>query len=296
LSRAPGVDAFYAEYLVDAETPAGRSFQVRAVEGDVAAFPFRIAEGRFFEPGTYEAIAGQGLLDWLGLAVGDEITLTLEEKDERPTTWRIVGRYAEPLNAGQMLMVSLPSVQQFLKQAKPDTYCLRLSPSASSTRLKAYLEPGPDSDLNVTLVGQAVPEAVLYLQLAIFALSAILIGIALVNVFNSSLLAVQERLRMVGVLKTLGMTPAQVVAMVNTTAGFLGLLAVVVGLPLGLAFTRGLLATVSKTFGFGEVSVSVNLLYVLMLIPAMVAVSAAGSLIPARWAAHLPIVSVLREE
>lgn len=296
LHTAPGVEAFYGECLIDVQTTGGHSFRIRAVEGNPAAFPFRIAEGSFFQPDTYQAVAGKGLLDWLELKVGDEITLVLDDRHARPITWRIVGQYLEPDNLGQMLMVSLPSVKQSINHARPDTYYLKLRPDANPIRLKQYLEPTPDADLNLTLISQVVPGAVRYLQLAIFALSGILIGIALVNVFNTSMLAMQEKLRVVGVLKTLGMTPAQVVAMVNTTAGFLGLLATALGVPLGLAFTRGLLSVLSRSRGFGEVNVTLDLLYVVLLIPFMMLVSMAGSLIPARKAARLSIVKVLRSE
>jgi len=296
LERAPGVEAFYGEALIDAETEAGRTFQVRAVEGDWAAFPFQIAEGRFFHANTYEAIAGRGLLDWLGLGVGDELTLTFEGGVDRSVTWHIVGQYPEPVNAGQMLMVSLPAAERWAGRVAPDTYFLKFAPDCDVARLQRYLERSSGEDLNVTLVEDALPDAIFYLQLAIFALAAILIGIALVNVFNTSLLAMQEKVRMIGVLKTVGMTPAQVVAMINSTAGVLGLLAAVVGIPLGFLFTRSLMAVLSRSYGFGEVNVALNLLYVLLLIPLMVAVSMIGSLIPGRRAARLSIVKVLRDE
>ncbi len=295
LRRAPGVEAFYAQYQLDVKTQQGQSFKVKAIEGNLAVFPFRISEGKFFEPNTNEAIAGQGLLNWLGLRVGDTITLIWDDKADRPITWRIVGRYSEPSNAGQMLMVSLPSITRW-KRFEPDAYFLKLRADCNPAQLKRYLEPKPDSDLSLTLLNRAIPSDVLYLQLAIFALSGILIGIALINVFNTSLLAVQEKLRMVGVLKTLGMTPAQVVTMVNTTAGFLGLLAAGIGIPLGLTFTRVLLATLSDVYGFGEVTVTINSLYAALLIPLMVVVSMAGSFMPGRWAARLSIVSVLQSE
>ncbi|MCP4539967.1 MAG: FtsX-like permease family protein [Chloroflexi bacterium] len=296
LRRAPGVDAFYSEYLADVETQQGQSFQMRAVKGDLAAFPFIISEGRFFQPNTYEAIAGQGLLDWLGLAVGDELTLILDDKTERPVTWKIVGRYPEPVNAGQMLMVSWPTVARLIRHAQPQTYFLKLAPDTNTTQLKQYLEPRAESDLNIIFVGQTLPDAVFYLQLAIFALSGILIAIALINVFNTSLLAVQEKLGMIGVLKTLGMTPAQVVAMVNTTAGLLGLLATATGVPLGLVLTQGLLTLLSRAYGFGEVNADLNYLYVLLLIPLMIIISIVGSIIPGQRAARVSIVQVLRNE
>ncbi|MFN8455704.1 MAG: FtsX-like permease family protein [Anaerolineae bacterium] len=156
--------------------------------------------------------------------------------------------------------------------------------------------PGRHADLTLTLVEKLIPWSILYLQVGLFGLAAILIGIALVNVFNTSLLAVQEKLRVIGVLKTLGMTPLQVVAMVNTTAGFLGLLAAAVGIPMGLVFTKGILTSLSQAYGIGEVNVTLNLLHALLLIPLMVAISTVGSLIPAQQAAKVSIVRVLRHE
>jgi putative ABC transport system permease protein len=296
LQTAPGVEAFYGEHLLDVETSRGETFQVRAVEGNLAAFPLRLYQGRFFRPNTAEAIAGQGLLDWLGLAVGDEITVVIDDKVNRKVTWRIVGQYAETSNAGQMLMVSLPTVARSIKHLKPTTYYLKLSPEAEIKALKHYLEPDRRADLTLTSVKEAIPWSIFYLQLAIFVLALILIGIAMINVFNTSLLAIQEKLRVVGILKTLGMTPGQVVAMVNTTAGFLGVVAVILGIPLGLAFTKGILTLLSANFGFGEVTITLNLIYISLLLPAMIIASIAGSLIPGLRAATLTIVDVLRRE
>jgi putative ABC transport system permease protein len=296
LRRASDVEAFYAEYKFDVKTQQGLSFQVKAVEGDLAAFPIVLPQGRLFQPHTYEAIAGRGLLTWLDLNVGDEITLVVEDRESHPVTWRIVGQYLEPNNAGQMLMIDLSSVERWLEHPSPATYYLKLSPDCRRAHLKEYLEPDADSDLNLVLVEQAIPNTVIYLQLAILVLSGVLIGIALINVFNTSMLAVQEKLKTVGVLKTLGMTPTQVVAMVNTSAGFLGLLATIVGIPLGLVFTGKLLDAMSISRGFGEVSTSLNILHIFLVIPLIVTVSVMGSVVPGRKAARLSIVNVLRNE
>jgi putative ABC transport system permease protein len=296
LETAPGVEGFYSECLVEAETPAGQTFQVRAVEGDLEKFPFKVDQGRFFRPNTYEAIAGQGLLDWLGLEVGDDIAVTLEGKENRPITWRIVGQYPEAVNAGQMLMVSLPTVSRLVKQARPDSYLLKLSPDYDSAGLKQHLDARPGSDLNLILVEEVIPDDVLYLELAIFTLSGLLMGIALVNVFNSSLLAVQEKLRTVGILKAVGMTPAQVMTMVGVTAGFLGLLATILGTPIGMLFTSGLMNVLAAGYGFGRVGVTLRGVYIVCLVPVTILISTSGSLIPGRWAAKRSVVSVLRSE
>jgi putative ABC transport system permease protein len=106
----------------------------------------------------------------------------------------------------------------------------------------------------------------------------------------------QEKRRDIGILKTLGMTPVQVIAMVNTSAGFLGFIAVVVGIPLGFVLTKTLLTVLSQTYGFGKVHVALNPLHVGLLIPVTILVSVVGSIIPARRAARLSIVNVLRHE
>ena len=304
LGQAPGVDAFYGEKQLQVQTRSGKTFTLRAVEGDLSAFPFHISEGRFFQPdpsaslrtGTNEAIVGRGLLDWLGLQVGDPLTLTLENEPRHEETWTIVGVYPEPADAGQRMMVSLPSVSGLDRHAAPDMYYLKLSPGADTAKLRAYLEPNKDSDLSLTLVEDAIPSTVVYLQLAVFMLAGILIGIAVVNVFITSLLATQEKLRVVGILKTVGMTPAQVVTMINTAAGILGLLSVLIGVPVGLALTGGMLTALSNVYGFGQVSVSFDWWAGALLLPLILVVSLMGSYIPARWAARLPIVRVLREE
>jgi len=111
-----------------------------------------------------------------------------------------------------------------------------------------------------------------------------------------SLLAAQEKMRTIGILKTVGMTPSQVITMFNTTAASLGALAVTIGIPVGLVVTKDLLSIMSDSFGFGKISVSLDPAQSVILIPFIVIVSIFGSYFPARWAANLFIVQVLRKE
>jgi putative ABC transport system permease protein len=296
LRHAPGVDAVYEEYLIDAETADGRTFQTRVVEGDLEAFPFEIPEGRFFQPHTYEALVGRGLLNWLGLEVGDVLTVTFDSAVKKPVAWHIVGQYTEPVNVGQMMMVPASSMERWVRHHETETYFLRLADDCNPAALRAYLRDQARDALNLTLIEQALPDAIRYLQVAIYALSGILMGIALINVFNTTLLATKEKVRTIGILKTVGMTPAQVMTVVYITAGVLGLLATTAGIPLGFGFTRLLLANLSNVYGFGEVQVALNGAYVVLLIPLMLVVSIVGSLPPSLRAARLSIVEVLRDD
>ncbi|MGC9468671.1 MAG: FtsX-like permease family protein [Anaerolineae bacterium] len=296
LSDAPGVVALYSEYLAEAETAQGKTFQIRAVEGELDTFPLRLSDGRRFQAASNEAIVGQGLLDWLDLEIGDTLNVRIKGGVDRPLAWHIVGTYPEPVNAGQMMMVSAPTLARWVRDIEPNTYFLKLGDGVDPYRMKAQLEAASRDDLNVTLVEQALPDAVRYLQVAIYALSGILIGIALINVFTSSLLATNEKVRAIGTLKTVGMTPTQVIAMINTGAGVLGAAATAVGIPIGFLLTQTLLITLSHSYGFGQVTVKLDPLTIVLLVPLMPLVSMAGSLIPSVHASRLSIVTVLRHE
>jgi ABC-type antimicrobial peptide transport system permease subunit len=92
------------------------------------------------------------------------------------------------------------------------------------------------------------------------------------------------------------MTPFQVIAMFSTTAAFLGLISLLVGVPAGMALTKNLLNLMASSTGFGQISVSLDLLTVLWLIPFTLFISVLGSFLPARWAARMRIVKILRQE
>ncbi|MDZ7704250.1 MAG: FtsX-like permease family protein [Trueperaceae bacterium] len=224
------------------------------------------------------------------------LTVTFDSAVKKPVAWHIVGQYTEPVNVGQMMMVPASSLERWVRHHETETYFLRLAEDCHPAALRAYLRDQARDALNLTLIEQVLPDAIRYLQVAIYALSGILMGIALINVFNTTLLATKEKVRTIGILKTVGMTPAQVMTVVYITAGVLGLLATTAGIPLGFGFTRLLLANLSNVYGFGEVQVALNGAYVVLLIPLMLVVSIVGSLPPSLRAARLSIVEVLRDE
>ncbi len=67
----------------------------------------------------------------------------------------------------------------------------------------------------------------------LFGIAAVVALIAVAGVFNTLLLSTRERVRDTATLKTLGMSPRQVIGMVATSAGFLALLGGVVAVPAG---------------------------------------------------------------
>jgi putative ABC transport system permease protein len=92
----------------------------------------------------------------------------------------------------------------------------------------AGLPPPVDSDAGA----DTIPRPVVY------SLDAVLLFIGLVNLVATVLLAVRERVRDMGVLKAVGVTPSQLGRSVLSSQGILGLIAALVGIPLGLGLFR----------------------------------------------------------
>lgn len=120
--------------------------------------------------------------------------------------------------------------------------------------------------------------------------------VAALGVFNTVLLSVRERRRDLGMLKSIGMTPRQVVAMTVTSVAGLGAVGGLLGVPLGLAAHRLVVDNVGVvTFPESMKDVwDAPLLTGLLLAGIVIAVL--GALVPARSAARMTIASALHTE
>ena len=123
--------------------------------------------------------------------------------------------------------------------------------------------------------------------------------VAALGVFNTIVLNTRERRRDLGMLKSIGMTPRQVIAMLLTSMGVLGVLGGLIGVPLGVEAHR---LVVPAMVHSGQLVVPDFLLHVFdarllsVLGLAAVAVALLGALIPSRSAAWRPIAEVLHNE
>lgn len=295
LETHPEVSAYYSIKWGYAQV-AGQtdSINTRALGGAYDQFRIIIPEGRMFAaPG--EAIVGQGLLDWLDLKVGDELRLTMNGK---PLDLRIVGRYVEMSNMGRMAMYSLEThLRQVDPQAEPDAYALKLIPGVDAQALETALLHESSDQFAIYVVGKDPPKEIGQLRLVLLGLNIVLLSIGLINLFNTTLLGVRERLRDFGILKTVGLTPRQIVVSVMAGMSLLTLLAVLVGIPLGLIVTKLLFDYLDRQMGMGaQLTVIPPWWWLALLAPGALLVSILGSAIPARQAAQVRVVEVLRYE
>ncbi|MFE1947480.1 ABC transporter permease [Streptomyces massasporeus] len=236
-----------------------------------------------------EAAAGPAFLNQHGLSVGDRVTIQLNGK-QAPVT--IVGELMEG-NAQ-----ALDSNWRTLTQLDPTTqaaeYTVRLARGADAQRyITAVKAADPalrptlrhsDDTATTTVVGFASVFTVL------------LTVVAALGVFNTVLLNIRERRRDLGMLKSIGMTPRQVMVMTVSSVAALGSVGGLLGIPLGIVAHRLVVDHVG-VISFPESMKQVwHMPQLAALVLAGVTIAVLGALIPARSAARLTIANVLHNE
>lgn len=292
----PYLNAYYMETWVEAKiVGSSDSIETRALSGAYNQFRIVTPQGRMFSAPN-EAVVGMGLLNKLNLKVGDDLHLLV---DGKPLNLHIVGQYVEMSNMGEMAMYSLDTLhQQTASNTEPEGYLLKLAPGADGAALKAALLRLSSDQFQVEVNGNHPPALLGQLNFVLLGLNLVLVAIGLVNLLNTTLLGVRERMRDLGLLKTIGLSPRQMVVSVTVGVGILVLLAVAVGIPLGLFISRALFVYISNTMmGMGiELNVSLAWWQITLLVPGAVVLAVLGGLIPARWAAAVKVVDALRYE
>ncbi|MDA0635625.1 ABC transporter permease [Nonomuraea sp. MCN248] len=287
LARADrDVAAVYPGTDVNALAPGeGRSVLVRAIGGSTSdRYPFPVVEGRMYaEPG--EAVAGQGLLDLLGVKIGDRVRLTVGGS---PLIVRVVGRTVEPDQDGEVLSVGLDSLAA-KDSVPPEYYALALHPGADRDEVAARLLAGSGESLEVQAAVNPADRLAM-IRVVIVALIAVLTLIGLANLLTASALGLRDHDADLAVLKAMGLTPRQVMATLVTGTGLLVVLGVVVGAVAGVSVVTGLIDLQGHTSGvgagIGRPPSPVTLATAVLL---AVGTALAVALIPARRAARAQV-------
>ena len=124
-------------------------------------------------------------------------------------------------------------------------------------------------------------------------LNGLLVAVAIANLLAVALLAVRERVRDLGVLRAVGLTPRQVTGSVLAGHGALGVLAALIGIPLGLALFFGVYGLANGDTELARLPAW----WALALVPLGTAAAvAAVAALPARRAGRLTVVESLRYE
>src|SRR5213082_1582689 len=275
-----GVDPFAAVELAD--------------EGRVGAAPAPATDGveglrRWFtDPGA--VVLSAATAQQLGLAVNSRFDVTVGGVRQRAT---LIGRITDA-GAGfdAALFTDIAQAQEWLGAAgrlsRIDVRFAGGAPGAALAWLRAHLPA--DLELHATRAQAretfAMTDA-FTTNLKAMSLLALLVGAFLI--YGAVSFAVLQRRPIMAVLRALGATRGQVLALVLAEAAALGIVGAVCGVLLGLVMGRGLVGLVSQTINDLYFVVAVRE----MSVPAVSLVAAAGGgVLTALAAALLPALEV----
>ena len=278
----------------------GRSMTLIAVEERRGTLSPPMIEGR--EPLRPNEIAlGSRTLRSLDKRVGDTVTLAAEQRPARRL--RIVGRavlntpgYDGTITQGKGALVHMEEVRRLVPPglAYPSTFLVRLVPTADRDRAIAGLrrdfagfifEPRPHAEVrNLQRVG-GLPSL----------LAGLVALLALAMMTHTLVTSVRRRRRDLAVLKTLGFTRGQVAATIAWQATTFAVVALVLGLPLGVAAGRWAWQLTADALGVQSAPVA-PLAAVLAVATGAVVAAILVAAIPGRAASRLRPATALRVE
>jgi putative ABC transport system permease protein len=265
------------------------------IRGDSSDMGFdeQLVDGRWLgAPG--EAVVSSKLVHQNGVEPGDEITLEL---DGRTATVSVVGVV---MGSGTgtvytdwgILTGLAPDVEGL---GQPIVYEVALE---SGTDPAAFLAAVEDEGLFGQTTRQSDATGIAVVALAT-AFALMLGAVAALGVFNTVALDARERRRDLAMLKSIGMTPRQVVAMMVTSMAALGVIGGLAGIGLGVLAHRQVMrlaAAASQIDMPDSLLRTWNAPLLVLLALAGLAIAVAGAYLPARRAARLTIAEALRSE
>ncbi|MFD0405188.1 FtsX-like permease family protein [Kitasatospora sp. NPDC127116] len=297
LDARPGTAAYFGNGTEDVTVPGvAGSTTVTAFDGDSSWAGYRMVTGRWYR-GPGEAVAPATFLTEASVGLGDRVTFT---SHGRPVTVRIVGEVFDPHVQTNELFTDAASYPPGTAPA-PDFWAVKLKPgtdrTAYATALGAALAPEHMTADTGGPHGSSGSIAALNSLTA--TLTALLLVVAGLGVFNTVVLEIRERTRDTGVTKALGMTPAQTVGAVLASVVPVGAVGGAVGLPAGLLLHGLTVPAMGRSAGltFPASALDVFGTPVLVLLAlGGVLIALAGALLPAVRAARARTVDALRAE
>jgi putative ABC transport system permease protein len=251
-----------------------------------------LVRGRWLGERPGEVLLRRSVLDQAGLDVGSSFDGVIAG---RPVRLRVVGEVTA-VDFGAVLDWSTLSAVD--PGAEPDRYVVQLIPGSDADAYAAAVGAQEPTFLTVTS-NQAAQESTSDTINTINALMSVLGLIAAAGVFSTMLLHVRERSRDVAILKAVGMSPRQLLAMVLTSSAVLGMIGGLAALPLGVRAYRGLMTQLAQQIGNRPPPFAFDVLPPATLYPLGVlglAIALAGAFFPARRAARSRAAEILRSE
>ncbi|MGW2962336.1 FtsX-like permease family protein [Streptomyces sp. NPDC001220] len=298
IAAQPGTRDQYGSVTAEAKV-AGVTGDVPvfAYDGDASWGGFTMVSGRWIHAAG-EAVVPAPFLTASGAEVGGTVTVTV---NGTPVRIRIVGEVFDIGQQGMRVFTDLATLRTAAPDLHPSDHAVRLVPGTDAdaylAHLDAALEPFDVTATDSKSVNGS--DGVVALDTLAATLTLILVAVAGLGVLGGVVLDTHERIRDLGIHKTLGMTPRQTVTLVIASVVLPGLAGGALGVPLGLAVHRTVMPAMGDSAGLRLPDVVLDVYRtpeLLLLALGGTVIAVFGALLPAGWAARVRTATALRTE
>ena len=235
--------------------PAMLRAVIPAEEGKVSVLPQKMVQGTLTQltPGSFSIVLGRELALWLGVGVGDDVIVTLADFRSTPVggvqtmkRFKVSGIFEAGYNEFDkgLAVVNLADLQRVLRMGAGVTGVrLRLHDMdqafavarALALNLKGPYRVSDWSEENANLFRALKME-----KTVMAILLSLIIAMGAFNLVSSQVMLVTDKQADIAILRTLGLTPAQVMQVFMVQGSLIGVIGTVVGVIGGIVLTLNL--------------------------------------------------------
>lgn len=274
-------------------------------ELDVMARNYEITEGRFLSPilDEYEIVLVDSYADDNEIQVDDFIEIIAEQGIAE---LRVVGlmkkKGAGQINNGAFGVLPIVAAQKyFYREGEIDQIDLVLQPNLTNSEeidnLKRDLQSEIGQEYSViypATQGQRMAQMLSNYQIGLNFLSGMALFVGAFLVYNAFSMSVVERTREFGMLRTAGMTKAQIIRMIISEAFLLGVIGSVLGAFLGFFLAKGLSALMGLLLSQDVSQINTQHNLIVTGVAVGIGVAVLSALVPALQAGRTSPMEALR--
>ncbi len=228
---------------------------VPAEEAKVSVLGEKVVQGRITDltPGSFNIVLGKELAIWLGVAVGDDVVVTLADFRSTPVggvqtmkRFRVSGIFEAGYNEFDkgMAVVALADLQRLLRMGEGVTGVrLRLHDMDQAFevgRALALKLQGPYRVSDWTQDNANLFRALKMEKTVMAILLSLIIAMGAFNLVSSQVMLVTDKQADIAILRTLGLTPRQVMQVFMVQGSLIGVIGTVAGVIGGIVLTLNL--------------------------------------------------------
>lgn len=269
-----------------------------------------IARGQYFSEGDLDAVlVGESFADALGLKVGDRLQIPsgLEGIEGGATvqgsTFTVKGIFSSTAPEANDYVVSTISAMSRLLGYSPNTVTsvaikVKAPVSSNLRRVAVDVSGTPNTDVRIpaTTPQGRIELAVRSTQVTGLQMTSIALIVAILVTSNSMLISVFERTQEIGVLSASGAETIDIMKIFVYESTTVGLMSGSLGYALAIVGPALYNQTLATFTGLPQVPPKLDILWIMVSLSIGVGVSVISALIPARTAAGMQPIDIIRKE